>query len=365
MTADIIDYENLGKLNQPFFELYREEFDKVMQWGWYVLGSSVQKFEEEFAQYCTTKYCVGVANGLDALTIALSCWRFIPGDEVLVPSNTYIATILAIIHNNLKPILVEPDIVTYNIDPTKIEEKITSKTRAIIPVHLYGKLCDMDPINTLAKQYNLTVIEDCAQAHGAAYKGKKAGAFGDFWAFSFYPTKNLGALWDAGALTCQDNNLKDQISMFRNYGSKIKYYNEVVWYNSRLDELQAAFLSIKLKRLDIINEHKRSLAKIYLGLLKDNFIKPSIHADYHDVYHIFTIRHHKRDELREYLLQHNVKTEIHYPVAPNKQKAMRWILDDQLTPIAEEIHRTTLSLPISYCHTKDDIYRVIEIMNKF
>lgn len=360
-----IDYENLQKLNAPFTDGYRKAFDDVMQSGWYILGSKVQKFEQEFAQYCNTQFCIWVANGLDALILSLKACKLQPWDEVLVPSNTYIATILAIVQNNLQPVLVEPDIQTYNIDPVKIEEKITNKTKAILPVHLYGKLCNMEKIMSIAKKHNLYVIEDCAQAHGACYKWQKAGAFWDFWAFSFYPTKNLGALGDAWAITCANDLYKKEVMMMRNYWSEIKYYNEIVGWNSRLDEIQAAFLLEKLQHLDTINNHKRDLAKLYLDWLKQDFIKPIIEEGYYDVYHIFNIRHPKRDELKEYLLKHNIKTEIHYPVAPNKQKAMQWIVDTQETPIAEEIHKTTLSLPISYFHTKNDIERVIEVMNTF
>jgi len=285
--------------------------------------------------------------------------------EVIVPSNTYIATILSIVHIGLVPILVEPDIATYNMDAKKIEEKITSKTCAIMVVHLYGKVCEMDTINNIAGKHNLKVIEDCAQAHGAMYKNKKAGSFGDLNAWSFYPTKNLGAIGDAGAVTTNDKALAEKIKQLRNYGSNEKYYNDVIGYNSRLDEVQAAFLSVKLKFLDDINTHKRKLASLYSNHLKDDFIKPVTHPDYYDVYHIYTIRHPKRNELREYLLKNEIKTEIHYPVSPNKQKAMIGILDNQQTPIAEEIHQTTLSLPISYFHTKEDIFKVVEILNKF
>jgi len=325
----------------------------------------VQTFEKEFAAYCNTKHCIGLANGLDALILALRAFNFPKGAEVIVPSNTYIATILSIVHNDLKPILVEPDITTYNIDSKKIEEKITSKTAAIMVVHLYGKMCEMDSINAVAKKHNLKVIEDCAQAHGATYKNVKAGNWGNFGAFSFYPTKNLGAIADAGAMTTNNDALADTIKTLRNYGSKIKYYNELVGYNSRLDEVQAAFLSIKLKHLNKINEHKRKLAGLYLQYLKSDFVKPIVHADYYDVYHIFNIRHKKRNELKDYLLKNDIKTDIHYPLAPNKQKAMIGILDNQDTPIAEEIHQTTLSLPISFYHTEQDILRVIEVMNKF
>ena len=361
----MIEYENLGKLNKPFFKEYESAFKQTLESGWYILGNGVAAFEKEFSNYCDTKHCVGVANGLDALFLALKVYNFEKGAEVIVPSNTYIATILSILHNGLKPILVEPDIATYNIDAKKIEAKINSKTCAIMVVHLYGKVCEMDAVNAIAKKHNLKVIEDCAQAHGATFKGKKAGNWGDFGAFSFYPTKNLGALADAGAITTNDDQLNESIKAYRNYGSKVKYYNEVVGFNSRLDEMQAAFLSVKLKQLDKINNHKRGLADFYLKNLKSDFIKPVVHPDYFDVYHIFNIRHPKRDELKEYLLKNEIKTDIHYPVAPNKQKAMKGFIEDQPTPIAEEIHQTTLSLPISYFHTEQDILKVVEVMNKF
>jgi len=361
----MIEYENLAKLNQPFFEENLQAFKDTMQSGWYILGKKVKMFETEFADYCRVKHCIGVANGLDALQLALRAFDFEKGSEVLVPSNTYIATILSIVQNGLQPVLVEPDIATYNIDAKKIEEKITPKTKAILLVHLYGKVCEMDAILVLAKKYNLKVIEDCAQAHGAKYKDAKAGSFGDFGAFSFYPTKNLGALADAGAVTCDNDELADKIKTLRNYGSKVKYYNDVVGVNSRLDEVQAAFLSVKLKKLDAINVHKRILAGIYQKEIKQDFIKPVVDSDYYDVFHIYNIRHPKRDALKEYLLKKNIKTEIHYPLAPNKQKAMLGIIDNQPSPLAQEIHETTLSLPISYFHTKDDIYKVVETLNKF
>jgi dTDP-4-amino-4,6-dideoxygalactose transaminase len=361
----MIEYENLGKLNQPFFEEFENAFKETLASGWYILGNKVQTFEKELANYCGAQNCIGVANGLDALIIALRVFEFEKNSEVIVPSNTYIATILSIIHNGFVPILVEPDITTYNIDAKKIEEKITSKTRAIMPVHLYGKVCEMDEINRIAKKHNLKVIEDCAQAHGATFKNIKAGNWGDVNAFSFYPTKNLGAIGDAGAITTNDNSLAEKIKTLRNYGSEKKYYNETVGFNSRLDEVQAALLSVKLKYLDKLNSHKRKLAGIYLKNLKQDFILPVIHPDYFDVYHIFAIRHPQRDSLKEYLLKNEIKTEIHYPVSPIKQKAMIGILDKIETPISDEIHATTLSLPISYYHSEDDILKVIEVMNKF
>lgn len=361
----MIDYENLGKSNNPFFEEYRRVFDKVLLSGWYILGNSVKQFETDFAAYNASQYCSGVANGLDALILSLKAFQFRDGDEVIVPSNTYIATILSIVHNQLKPVLVEPDIRTYNIDPAKIEEKITSRTRAILVVHLYGKVCEMDPIRKIAEKHNLKIIEDCAQAHGATYKNTKAGNFGDFGAFSFYPTKNLGAIGDAGAVTTNSEELFKIINVLRNYGSHVKYQNELIGYNSRLDELQAALLSVKLKTLDTITAHKRMLASLYQSGLKEEFIKPLIHPDYFDVYHIYNIRHPRRDVLKEYLLKNGIKTEIHYPIAPNRQQALKDMLGSTSTPIAEEIHQTTLSLPISYFHTETDIRYVIDIMNNF
>ncbi len=362
----MIEYENLGKSNAVFFKEYEESFVKTLQTGWYILGNNAVDFEREFAGYCGVKYCRGVASGLDALILSLRALGIDPGCEVIVPSNTYIATILSIIQNGLKPVLVEPDINTYNIDPLKIEENITAKTRAIMIVHLYGKPCDMAGILEIAGRRGLYVIEDCAQSHGARYRGKITGSFGDFGAFSFYPTKNLGALGDAGAITTNNQEYDIAIKRLRNYGSDIKYYNETIGFNSRIGELLAGFLSIKLKKLDEINEHKRHLASIYLGGLKSDFIKPQVHQDYYDVYHIFNIRHEKRDLLREYMLKNGVKTEIHYPVAPHRQKAMKGFIDEKLSfEISELIHSTTLSLPISFYHTDEDIYKVIEIMNKF
>ena len=361
----MIEYENLNKANEIFFAEYKKAFDMILDSGRFILGEKVNAFEKEFANYCGSRNCIGVANGLDALTIALRVFNFERGSEVIVPSNTYIATILSIIQNDLKPVLVEPDIATYNINPELIEQSITTKTKAIMPVHLYGKICNMEMINAIAEKHNLKVIEDCAQAHGAKYKNKKAGTFGQFGAFSFYPTKNLGGLGDAGALTCDDFALATEVRSYRNYGSKKKYYNDVAGINSRLDEIQAAFLSVKLNALDRINEHKRNFAKLYMQNLKEDFIKPVTHEDYFDVFHIFNIRHPRRNELKEFLFRNGIVTEVHYPVAPNKQKAMQGILDQFDTPIAQTIHDTTLSLPVSFYHTTEDISKVIEVMNKF
>jgi dTDP-4-amino-4,6-dideoxygalactose transaminase len=361
----MIEYENLCEVNRSFFKDYKVSFDSFLSSGRYILGEGVLKFEKEFSDYCGTKYCVGVASGLDALVLSLEVLHLKKNSEVIVPSNTYIATILAIIQAGLKPVLVEPDIKTYNISPENIRLAITKNTTAILPVHLYGKACEMEEIMEIAKSNNLKLVEDCAQAHGAKQKNKKIGSFGDINAFSFYPTKNLGVLGDAGAITTDNEELAERVRCLRNYGSNKKYYNELIGYNSRLDEIQAMFLSIKLKKLDEINEYKRKLAKIYLSHLSDSFVKPIVDDAFFDVYHIFPIRHEKRDNLKQYLFDNGVKTEIHYPLPPNKQKAMVGIIDKFKCPISEKIHNTILSLPISYMHTIEDIKKVIEIANKF
>lgn len=360
-----IPYEDLKSLNESFYTEFQRDFADTLASGWFILGKKVERFEKEFAQYCGAKHCVGVASGLDALMLSLKIFDFAPGSEVLVPSNTYIATILAIMQCHLVPVLVEPDINTYNLDPTQLKSKLTSKTVAIMPVHLYGKVCDMGSIGSFAKEHGLKIVEDCAQAHGAKFRGKMAGTFGECGAFSFYPTKNLGALGDSGAVLTDSDDIAAQLRMLRNYGSTVKYYNEIVGFNSRLDEVQAGFLSIKLKKLDDINLHKRKLADLYFKNLSDKFIKPVRHNDYFDVYHIFNIRHPKRDRLREYLLEKDIKTEIHYPVPPHEQKAMKSVLENCRFPISTEIHATTLSLPISYCHTESQIMTVIDALNRF
>lgn len=361
----MIEYENLGKVNKSFYEEYKKSFQSTLESGWYILGVNVSKFEKDFAEYHSVKNCIGLASGLDALILSLKSCNFPEGSEVIVPANTYIATILSILHCGLKPVLVEPDIKTYNINPDLIEEHINENTRALMIVHLYGKSCNMTPILELKEKYNLILIEDAAQSHGAKYKNKLSGTFGEFGAFSFYPTKNLGALGDAGAVLTNEDSYSESIKKLRNYGSEKKYYNELVGYNSRLDEVQAGFLIQKLKRLNDINEHKRNLASLYFNNLKKDFILPIIEEDYFDVYHIFNIRHEKRDELKEFLLKNEIKTEIHYPVPPHKQKAMQGIIEKQSFPISEEIHKTTLSLPCSFGHTEDEIYKVIETLNKF
>jgi dTDP-4-amino-4,6-dideoxygalactose transaminase len=360
----MIEYENLGALNAPFKKELEEAFGRVLQSGWFILGNHVSRFEHEFAAYIQSPYCIGVASGLDAITLALQSFQFPKGSEIIVPSNTYIATILSVLQCGHQPVLAEPYPDTYNISAEEIENCITSETRAVIAVHLYGKPCRMDKITELCRRHDLKLIEDCAQSHGATFKGKATGTFGHFGAFSFYPTKNLGALGDAGAVTCPTVEQADTIRMLRNYGSEKKYYNDLIGVNSRLDEMQAAFLSVKLKRLDEINNHKRKLAALYQKELKDDFIKPKVEADAHDVFHIYPIRHPQRDKLREYLLKNHIKTEVHYPVPPHQQKAMNGILKGRY-PVSEEIHRTILSLPVSFIHSESEVCRVIETLNNF
>jgi len=360
----MIEYENLKKVNQPYFREFNEVFNGVLESGWFVLGNNVAGFEKEFADYINVKYCAGVASGLDALTLSLKILELPEKSEVIVPSNTYIATVLSILQCGHKPVLVEPDLQTYNIDPELIEAAITTKTKAIMVVHLYGKSCDMDPVMDICKRHNLFLIEDCAQAHGARYKGKKPGTFGDLAAFSFYPTKNLGCLGDGGAIVTNNIEYHKKARMLRNYGSEKKYYNEYAGVNSRLDEIQAAFLRVKLKHLDEIVSHKNNLAKVYLSGLSHKFILPAVNPDFYDSFHIFNIRHNRRDRLKQFLLDHGISTEIHYPLPPHKQNALKE-MNSLSFPISEEIHRTTISLPVSSFHSVEDIQHVISILNDF
>lgn len=364
-TDNTIPYENLHLLNKDFEAGFQEKFKAFLEKGWYVLGNEVKQFEEDFAKYCGAKYCLGVANGLDALHLGLLAFGFPAKSEIIVPSNTYIATILAIINTGHIPVLVEPSIEDYNLDPNLIEEKITTKTKAIMVVHLYGQTAKMDAITAIAQKYNLEIIEDCAQSHGAIFNGKMTGTFGKIGAFSFYPTKNLGALGDAGAIVTSDDVLYEKLKALRNYGSEKKYYNKYIGLNSRLDELQAAFLNVKLPHLDAITNHKQQLAKLYNNLLTDKVIKPIVVENGNHVYHIYNIRTNKRDELKAYLLQNGINTEIHYPVSPNNQEGYQEYFRDLKLPISEEIHRTTLSLPISYATKEEEVKRVINKINSF
>ena len=361
----MIPYENLALSNKSFEPKLKEAFDLFIKDGRYILGDKLLQFEKDFSIYQKNQFCIGVGNGLDALILSLKALNLEIGSEVIVPSNTFIATILAVLQVGLIPVLVEPRIDTYNINPDNIEEEITKKTKCIIPVHLYGKCCEMDKIKKIASKHELFIIEDAAQSHGARYKNQLSGTLGDLSCFSFYPTKNLGGFGDGGAICTYNLDFNNQLRSLRNYGSSKKYFNDVIGFNSRLDDLQACLLGTKLPFLEKMNAHRRKLAQMYKNELKADFITPVFSGDYIDVFHIFNIRHPQRDSLKEYLLKNEIGTEIHYPVPPNYQKALKDIFGNRCYPLSEEIHRTTLSLPCSVCHTENDIHRVIEVLNKF
>ena len=363
----------------PFLDLkainaqYRDELvdacSRVIDSGWYIGGSELEQFEQQFSNYCGTKYAIGVANGLDALILTLRAWKELgklkDGDEVIVPSNTYIASILAISANNLTPVLVEPSVDSFNIDPKEIEMAITSKTKAILPVHLYGQLADMPAIMDIAKHHELLVLEDSAQAHGASFDGKRAGSWGDASGFSFYPGKNLGALGDAGAITTNDKELANTLRALRNYGSHEKYKNLFQGVNSRLDEIQAAMLNVKLSYLENEIAHRRKVANTYLeGIDNKAIILPTKEHDSAHVWHVFVIRCERRDELQKYLADNGVQTLIHYPVPPHKQQAYKeW--NELSYPVSERIHAEVLSLPISPLVTIDEVNKIVKICNDF
>ncbi|WP_323658116.1 DegT/DnrJ/EryC1/StrS family aminotransferase [Aliarcobacter butzleri] len=365
----MISFLDLKGLNAQYRAELIEACTRVIDSGWYIQGNECKEFDKEFAEYCGTKYAIGVANGLDALILILRAYKELgimeDGDEVIVPSNTYIASILAISQNNLVPVLVEPEINTYLLDPSKIEEKITSKTKAILPVHLYGQTCEMDAINEIAKKHNLKVIEDSAQSHGAYFKGKRSGNLGDASGFSFYPGKNLGALGDGGAVTTNDEELANTIKALGNYGSHKKYENLYKGINSRLDELQAAMLRVKLKYLDEESNKRREIANYYLENIKNNkLILPTVRTEDNHVWHLFVIRTSKRDELQKYLLDNGVQTLIHYPIPPHKQNAYKeW--KNESYPISEQIHSEILSLPISGVQSFEDTQNIVKILNDF
>lgn len=360
----MIEYESLMKANAPFMAELEGAFSRVLKSGWYVLGQEVQSFEAAFAQYVGGGECIGVANGLDALTLSLRALELPAASDVLVASNTYIATILAIIQAGHRPILVEPDIATYNIDPARLAAALTPATRAVCITHLYGKSCDMAGIMAFAGEHGLEVIEDCAQSHGAQFGGKTTGTFGIAGCFSFYPTKNLGCLGDGGAIVTHSAEFADKLRYWRNYGSKQKYVNVYPGVNSRLDEVQAAFLNVKLKHLDDITAHKRRLAELYFANLPSWLVLPVRDAGYFDVFHIFQIRHPKREALRSYLLEQGVKTEVHYPIPPHRQQALQGLVEGEY-PIADKIHAEVLSLPISFATTEVEVLEVCRIIAAF
>lgn len=366
----MIHFLNLKKLNQPFETAFQKKMKQFLEVGWYILGDEVKQFEKDFATYCGTKHCIGVGNGLDALVLIFKAYihlgKLQKGDEVIVPANTYIASILAILQVDLVPVLVEPRLETYNINPDEIEAKISSKTKAILPVHLYGQLCEMKALNEIAKKHNLLVIEDAAQAHGSQFsENEKAGNLSHAGAFSFYPGKNLGALGDAGAITTNDDDLANVLFSMRNYGSKVKYENEIIGVNSRLDELQAAFLNIKLKQLDSENDFRRSMAKRYLSEIKnDKIVMPSWDLSQNHVFHLFVIRTSNRIDLQNYLKENGIETMIHYPIPPHKQKALsNW--NNLSFPITEKIHNEVLSIPLNSGLKASELQHIISTLNNY
>lgn len=366
----MIKFLDLKKINEPYEILFQEKLKSVLESGWYILGNEVVAFENNFANYCGVKHCVGVGNGFDALVLIFKGYiqlgKLQKGDEVIVPANTYIASILAIIQADLIPVFVEPKLETYNINPDLIQEKITSKTKVILAVHLYGQLAEMEKINTIAIQNNLIVVEDSAQAHGAIYNQKSAiKNLQSSVAYSFYPGKNLGALGDGGAVVTNDDALAKVVQSLRNYGSEAKYQNEYIGVNSRLDELQAAFLNVKLPNLDAENNIRRAIAKRYLSEIKnEKIVLPFWNLSENHVFHLFVIRTENRNELQQYLLDNGIQTIIHYPIPPHQQKAFStW--NDLSFPITEKIHKEVLSLPISPVMTMDEVDFIISILNKY
>lgn len=345
----------------------KRAFDRVFARSWYIGGVEDEAFEKAFAEYCNVDYCVGVGNGLDALMLILKAMNIGNGDEVIVPSNTYIATALAVTYVGAKPIFVEPDIRTFNINPDLIEASITKKTKAIMPVHLYGQACDMDPIMAIARKYNLKVVEDCAQAHGAKYKGQKIGSFGDAAGFSFYPGKNLGALGDAGAVITNSKELADKVRALGNYGSDYKYHHIYKGNNSRLDELQAAFLVAKLPHLEKMNVERRRIAKLYTeGIKNPKIVTPYVPEECIPVWHIYGIRCKERDTLEKHLNDKGIGTNKHYPIPMHLQECYKDLnIPEGALPTAEEISSTELSIPMYYGMTDEEVRYVIDAINKF
>ena len=366
----MIKFLDLQKINAQYQDEFHQKMQLVLDKGWFILGNEVKQFEKDFAIYTDSKYCVGVGNGLDALVLIFKGYIQLgliqKGDEVIVPANTYIASILAVLQADLVPVLVEPKLETYNINPDLILEKITSKTKAILPVHLYGQLCEMNKIYEIVKQHNLIVVEDAAQSHGAILEGRiQNSEIRNVQAYSFYPGKNLGALGDAGAITTNDEELAKILFSLRNYGSEKKYHNEFIGINSRLDEIQATFLNVKLPFLEEENNKRRSIAKRYLSEIKnDKILLPHWDFSTNHVFHLFVIRTENRDALQEYLKQNEIETMIHYPIPPHKQKAFEsW--NTLSFPITEKIHDEVLSLPISPILTADEVSNIIQILNQY
>ncbi len=360
-----IKFLDFSPMHSPLKEEIKNAFEKFYDSNWFILGKSVDQFEKNYAAFCKTKYSIGVANGLDALVLSLKTLNIKSGDEVIVPSNTYIASWLAVSIVGATPVAVEPNIETYNINPELISKSITEKTKAIMPVHLYGQVCEMDSIIEVAKKYNLFIVEDNAQAHGATYKNKITGSFGDVNATSFYPGKNLGALGDAGAITTNSEALNNRVRLLRNYGSEKKYYNEVQGYNSRLDELQASVLDIKLKHLNSWNNERKQIAEWYNTYLENKkIILPKLAIDCTSVYHLYVIRTKDRDRLKQHLADSKIETLIHYPVAPHQQKAYA-DYNNMRFGLATEIAKTCLSLPIYPGLSEENVKYISNCINKF
>ncbi len=360
-----IKFLDLEKINNRFRAEIEARIKGVIDSGWYLQGKENDVFARHFADYCGTKYALGVANGLDALNLIIKAYGFGVGDEIIVPSNTYIATILAISQNGCTPVLVEPDIVTYNIDPERIEAAITPKTKAIMVVHLYGQAVQMEKIWVLAKKYNLKVFEDCAQAHGAMYQGKRAGNLSDAAAFSFYPGKNLGCLGDGGAVVTNDEAIYQKVKAIANYGFDRKYHHIYKGVNSRLDELQAAILDVKLAHLDEDNARRREIARYYRNNITNPMIVlPQIYDEEAMVWHVFAVRTEDRGRFQSYLTDAGIQTLIHYPTPPHKQDAYaEWT--SRSYPLSEEIHRTIISLPISPVLTDEEVLQIVKVVNAY
>lgn len=365
----MIDFLNLNKLNANYREELINACARVIDSGWYIMGNELVQFETEFAAYCGVKHAIGVANGLDALILVLRAWKELgklkAGDEVIVQANTYIASVLAITENDLVPVLIEPDAGTYNLDPALVRAAITPNTKAILPVHLYGQLSLMPELMATAKEHDLLVLEDCAQAHGAEIDGKRAGNWGDAAGFSFYPGKNLGALGDAGAVTTNDDELAQTLKALRNYGSHKKYENLYQGVNSRLDEIQAAMMRVKLPYLEKETARRQEIAQIYrAGINNPLVILPQVVTESAHVWHLFVVRSDVREQLQQWLTEQGIQTLIHYPIPPHKQQAYPQLQDCQL-PLTEQIHQQVLSLPMDPTMSDEAVAKVIHAVNGF
>ncbi|MCU8044149.1 MULTISPECIES: DegT/DnrJ/EryC1/StrS family aminotransferase [unclassified Shewanella] len=366
MTVPFLD---LKKVNQQYQDELKEACARVIDSGWYIMGNELSQFETEFARYCGTKHSIGVANGLDALILTIRAWKVLgklkAGDEVIVQANTYIASVLAITENDLIPVLVEPNPKTYNLDCETVRKAITAKTKLILPVHLYGQISPMQEIMALADEFNLLVLEDCAQSHGAEINGKRAGNWGHAAGFSFYPGKNLGALGDAGAITTNNDELSQTLRALRNYGSHKKYENIYQGVNSRLDEIQAAMLRVKLRHLEVETKRRQQIAQTYRLLISNPLIVlPVVTEELAHVWHLFVVRCENREALQQHLAANGIQTLIHYPIPPHKQQAYRQYAEIQL-PLTEQIHQQVLSIPLDPTMSNDTIKKVINVLNGF